>query len=93
MIDLLAEGEEVAVSVSDSGKGMSADFIRNQLFQPFASTKDGGFGVGAFEARSLICGLGGRLEVDSLEGEGTCFTIYLPLASTGEVLPDERMRA
>jgi signal transduction histidine kinase len=38
--------------VIDSGSGMSADFIRTRLFQPFASTKDGGFGIGAFEARS-----------------------------------------
>jgi putative PEP-CTERM system histidine kinase len=93
LLRLRARGGEAAIEVVDRGSGMSAEFIRNRLFQPFASTKDGGFGVGAFEARALVCGLGGRLEVDSLEGEGTCFTIYLPLASTGEVLPDERMRA
>src|SRR5690606_22541497 len=51
LVDMLAEGGEVAVSIVDEGQGMSVDFIRNQLFQPFASTKDGGFGVGAFEAR------------------------------------------
>ena len=33
---------------------MDGDFVRNRLFHPFASTKPGGFGIGAFEARSLI---------------------------------------
>jgi putative PEP-CTERM system histidine kinase len=78
MIDMLADGAEVAISVSDSGRGMSADFIRNQLFQPFASTKDGGFGVGAFEARTLVAAMGGRLIVQSRPGKGSRFTIRLP---------------
>jgi signal transduction histidine kinase len=59
---------------------MDADFIRNRLFQPFASTKSGGFGIGAFEARSLITAMGGRLSVDSRLGDGTTFTISLPAA-------------
>ena len=78
MIDVLADGAEVAISVIDSGKGMSADFVRNQLFQPFASTKDGGFGVGAFEARALVAAMGGRLVVQSRPGKGSRFTIHLP---------------
>ncbi|TFI56722.1 PEP-CTERM system histidine kinase PrsK [Sphingomonas parva] len=90
---LSGHGGEAAIQVLDRGAGMSADFIRGRLFQPFASTKDGGFGVGAFEARSLVAAMGGRLEVESLEGEGTSFTVYLPLAATSELLPPERMRA
>jgi putative PEP-CTERM system histidine kinase len=78
MIDVLADGAEVAISVIDSGKGMTADFVRNQLFQPFASTKDGGFGVGAFEARALVAAMGGRLTVQSRPGKGSRFTIRLP---------------
>jgi len=78
MIDVLADGAEVAVSVIDQGKGMTVDFIRNQLFQPFASTKDGGFGVGAFEARALVAAMGGRLAVQSRPGKGSRFTIRLP---------------
>jgi signal transduction histidine kinase len=68
----------VSVTVSDKGVGMDGDFIRNRLFQPFASTKSGGFGIGAFEARSLIAAMGGRLSVDSRPGQGTTFTITLP---------------
>jgi signal transduction histidine kinase/ActR/RegA family two-component response regulator len=62
----------------DKGCGMDADFVRNQLFQPFASTKPGGFGIGAFEARSLVTAMGGRISVESRPGEGTQFTIHLP---------------
>ena len=42
-----------------------AEFVRTRLFKPFASTKDGGFGIGAFEARELVAAMGGRLEVES----------------------------
>ena len=70
----------VSVSVADKGVGMDSDFIRNRLFQPFSSSKPGGFGIGAFEARSLITAMGGRLAVDSAPGKGTTFTITLPTA-------------
>jgi putative PEP-CTERM system histidine kinase len=77
-------GGEAAIEIVDRGEGMSADFIRTRLFQPFASTKESGFGVGAFEARSLIAAMGGRIEVDSREGEGSRFTLFLPLGDEGE---------
>jgi putative PEP-CTERM system histidine kinase len=78
LIDLLADGGEVAVSVIDKGAGMAPDFVRDQLFQPFASTKDNGFGVGAFEARALFMAMGGRLLVESRPSKGSRFTIRLP---------------
>jgi putative PEP-CTERM system histidine kinase len=68
----------IAISIADKGVGMDGDFIRNRLFQPFASTKPGGFGIGAFEARSLVSAMGGHLGVDSRPGHGTTFTITLP---------------
>jgi len=74
----------IAVTITDKGVGMDADFIRNRLFEPFASTKPGGFGIGAFEARSLICAMGGRLSVDSRPGRGTTFTILLPAAEPAD---------
>jgi putative PEP-CTERM system histidine kinase len=70
----------VSIAISDHGPGMDGEFVRNQLFQPFASTKAGGFGIGAFEARSLIAAMGGRLSVDSRPRQGTTFTIQLPAA-------------
>lgn len=85
-------GGEAAIEIIDRGEGMSADFIRTRLFQPFASTKESGFGVGAFEARSLVAAMGGRIEVDSREGEGSRFTILLPLGETSN-FEIGRMRA
>ena len=80
MVRVTAEPGGVAIAIVDQGAGMDADFIRTRLFEPFASTKPGGFGVGAFEARSLITAMGGRLTVDSRLGEGARFTIHLPEA-------------
>ena len=59
---------------------MSNEFIRSQLFKPFASSKKGGFGIGAYEARELARAMKGRLEVESQEGGGSRFTLILPLA-------------
>jgi putative PEP-CTERM system histidine kinase len=74
----------VSIAIADKGVGMDGDFIRNRLFQPFASTKAGGFGIGAYEARSLITAMGGRINVDSRPGQGTTFTITLPAAEQAE---------
>jgi signal transduction histidine kinase len=73
---------------------MSSHFIRHNLFKPFASTKQGGFGVGAYEARALILAMQGRIDVFSREGEGTKFRITLPLAREPAAQPgEERARA
>ncbi len=72
--------EEAIITIADRGVGMSARFIREELFRPFHSTKAGGFGIGAYEAREIARAHGGRLDVESQEGEGTMFSIRLPLA-------------
>ncbi|MEQ1687142.1 MAG: XrtA/PEP-CTERM system histidine kinase PrsK [Sphingopyxis sp.] len=64
--------------VEDKGKGMSPEFIRSELFRPFHSTKEGGFGIGAYQARQLAEAMGGKLSVESRIGEGTSFTLSLP---------------
>ena len=79
-IRVASKAAEVRISICDKGVGMDSDFVRNRLFQPFSSTKPGGFGIGAFEARSVIAAMGGRLAVDSSPGKGTTFTIALPAA-------------
>ena len=73
---------EVVITISDHGHGMSAAFVRTELFKPFRSTKPGGFGIGAYEAREIARSLGGRLDVVSREGEGTVFTVILPVMGT-----------
>ena len=68
------------VTIADHGCGMSPAFVRGELFRPFKSTKAGGFGIGAYEAREIARAAGGRLDVASREGAGTTFTVHLPLA-------------
>jgi putative PEP-CTERM system histidine kinase len=70
-------GDDVAIVISDRGCGMDAEFVRTRLFQPFASTKPSGFGIGAFEAQALVAAMGGRIAVESRPGEGTTFTIHV----------------
>jgi putative PEP-CTERM system histidine kinase len=74
-------GREVMIEILDRGSGMSSHFVRHELFKAFSSTKEGGFGIGAFEARALVNAMGGRIDVHSSEGEGTRFNVYLPLAT------------
>lgn len=83
-VNLVAEGLHARFEVMDAGAGMSPEFIRTRLFKPFDSSKPGGFGIGAFEARELVRAMRGRLEVESREGLGSRFIFRLPLAAAGE---------
>src|SRR3546814_1721880 len=76
------QGMHVSVEVIDRGCGMSAEFIRSQLFKPFVSNKEGGFGIGAFEARALAAAMNGRIDVERREGEGSRLTLLLNVAVT-----------
>ncbi len=73
-------GDRIAIDVIDRGSGMSPSFVRERLFKPFVSSKLGGFGLGAFEARQLAEAMGGQVDVFSREGEGTRFRVSLPVA-------------
>ncbi len=78
VVSLRTVDDAIVTTVADQGSGMSARFIRQELFAPFRSTKAEGFGIGAYEAREIVKAAGGRLEVDSIEGKGTIFTVSLP---------------
>ncbi len=73
-------GTQVQATITDQGIGMTEDFVRNDLFKPFTSTKVGGYGLGAYEAREIVTSHGGKMQVASKVGEGTIFTITLPLS-------------
>ena len=66
------------VDIIDEGPGMSADFIRDRLFRPFATTKTGGHGIGAYQARELLRAAGGDLLVLSRPDAGTTMRLLLP---------------
>ncbi len=68
----------LVIDIVDQGPGMTPEFIRDALFQPFASTKGGGHGIGAYQARQLLREAGGDLLVLSRPGAGTTMRLLLP---------------
>lgn len=67
------------LTISDNGPGMDPAFVDQKLFQPLSSVKPSGFGIGAFQARSLIRDMQGRLDVETQVGKGTRMVVRLPL--------------
>jgi signal transduction histidine kinase len=80
-----AEAGKLVIEIADQGPGMTPEFIQNDLFRPLRTTKAGGHGIGAYQARELIRAAGGEIEVVSSPGAGTTMRIVLPLASEGAV--------
>ena len=74
-------GDWVFLSVKDYGCGMSEDFIENSLFRPFKTTKKNGMGIGLFHSKRIVEAHGGRIEVESQQGKGSTFRVYLPLGN------------
>jgi putative PEP-CTERM system histidine kinase len=73
-------GDFAVLLISDNGPGMTAEFVRDELFRPFKTTKSSGYGIGAYQARELIRQAGGRLDVASSPGTGTRVSIQLPFS-------------
>lgn len=79
-VSLLFEGKNAVITIEDSGIGMDEEFIKTRLFKPFDSTKEGkGMGIGAYQAKEIAIELGGSLNIISAPGEGSAFTLLLPL--------------
>lgn len=70
-------GPGVCLSVSDTGVGIPAA-QRSRIFDPFFTTRDEGTGLGLAIVHAIVEGHHGRIDVDSVEGCGTTFTIALP---------------
>jgi two-component system, cell cycle sensor histidine kinase and response regulator CckA len=77
----LPPGDYVVLSVSDSGRGIPEQ-VKRRIFEPFFSTKTrkgSGSGFGLSTVQRIVRGHGGGVDVESIEGEGTTFHIYLPV--------------
>jgi signal transduction histidine kinase/ActR/RegA family two-component response regulator len=73
-------GEHVQICVADTGVGMSPDVLE-RLFEPFFSTRGrAGTGLGLTVVHGVVEDFGGGVDVQSTPGEGSRFTLYLPLA-------------
>jgi signal transduction histidine kinase len=84
-IAIAIEGEDAVVRVVDHGIGIGADEQR-RLFERFeraVSTREfGGFGLGLWICRQIVEASGGQIAVESTLGEGSTFTVTLPLATS-----------
>ncbi|HJY37595.1 MAG TPA: ATP-binding protein, partial [Steroidobacteraceae bacterium] len=80
VLEVRADRRNALLTVTDTGSGMTAEFVRERLFRPFDSTKGSkGMGIGAYQVREYVRMLGGQVEVQSSPGTGTRFSITLPL--------------
>lgn len=68
------------LSVRDNGCGMPKEFMERSLFRPFKTTKKKGMGIGLFQSKMIVEAHQGRIEVESEEGKGSTFRVFLPLA-------------
>jgi putative PEP-CTERM system histidine kinase len=68
------------VTVRDNGCGMAKEFVEKSLFHPFKTTKKQGMGIGLFQSKMIVEAHQGRIEVESEEGKGSTFRVFLPVA-------------
>lgn len=81
----------VAVTISDNGTGIP-ESVRDKIFDPFFTTKEVGKGTGqglAISRDVVVVKHGGRIEVNSRDGEGASFTVWLPLDPGDDTLEDQ----
>src|SRR5439155_12997295 len=71
---------QIRISMRDSGPGISPE-LQSQIYKMHFTTKSGGTGIGLYVARSVVESHGGEIQVETAAGRGTCFQIYLPLAT------------
>jgi signal transduction histidine kinase len=80
------DGDAVRVVIRDDGPGIPPD-VRARIFDPFFTTKDvgAGTGLGLSISHGIITAHGGRIEVESVPGQGAAFTIVLPASQPAAV--------
>ena len=86
-----AAGQFVAIAIADTGTGMSAETL-GHIFEPFFTTKpiNQGTGLGLSQVYGFAKQSRGEVAVDSREGPGSTFTLYLPVTTTREEKPAPR---
>jgi len=77
-ITMFTNDRFVGVSCKDTGAGIAADKI-SSLFEPYQTTKAGGSGLGLMIVQRILQDHGGEMEIHSQPGQGTTFTVLLPL--------------
>lgn len=83
-LSILDFDKEIVITVEDSGPGMDEETIKN-IFTRGYSSKGQGHGYGLYLVKQSIDNLEGTIAVESSEGEGTTFTVRLPIKRDGEL--------
>jgi two-component system NtrC family sensor kinase len=80
------DGRSIRVTVADDGVGMTSE-VMQRIFLPFYTTKEvgKGTGLGLSVSLSIVESMGGRIEVQSVPGAGSSFTVVLPIHEAEEV--------
>ncbi len=86
----LEQGDFIRVSFEDEGEGISEENLQ-KIFDPYFTTKAEGSGLGLATTYSIVNQHGGKITVDSTEGEGTRFDLYMPASDQQWVLPVEKL--
>ncbi len=73
----MVEGDAVRIDIKDNGEGIPQENLE-KIFEPYFTTKEKGTGLGLAVCYSIIKKHGGHIQVDSEQGSGACFSIYLP---------------
>jgi len=73
-------GKNVCIDIKDTGNGISEENLK-KIFAPFFTTKEGGTGLGLAITKRIIDEHKGEIKIKSIVGEGTTFTVELPVAS------------
>ncbi|WP_298440432.1 HAMP domain-containing sensor histidine kinase [uncultured Ferrimonas sp.] len=76
------QGNFVQLRLLDNGSGMD-EATQARILSPFYTTKTNGTGLGLAVVQSVCRSHGGRLEVSSVAGQGSCFTVIIPRWQTG----------
>ena len=70
--------EKLLVEIADTGPGMSEEFIRERLFQPFTTTKEDGLGLGLYTIRQVVALHAGTVRIISGKDAGTRVRFHFP---------------
>jgi putative PEP-CTERM system histidine kinase len=75
--------QEIEITLSDNGPGIPPMLLLDRLFEPFATTKEKGSGIGLWQVKCLVESLGGAITAGNIDVEGgACFRLRLPIPET-----------
>lgn len=89
------EDVEVVLTVTDTGKGMSPEFLQQSVFSPFVQEDplSPGTGLGLSIVKQIITGMGGSISVESQQGEGTKFSVAVCMTRADSPVESENCSA